>query len=154
LFASEARFAKPEGVIVARIHSDWQTLPEFDALGGSEDALARDLVSILVPWAGSRGEWRIALCGERFITESSRVRIGPPGLLDTVIGAQPVKSEVASLVPKEAAGAWVFRLEAGRLDAFLAKLLGADGEVPSAATSPASTPAPHFAASLTGDAAL
>lgn len=124
LFASERTFTAVTGIVVARLHADLDSTPFFDTLGSS--GLAGAMITSLLPFAGARGEWRIELRGERFVTESAYVRRAPVTPLDELYGKQAVSKTSTSYVPKDAVGAWVLQIQPEKLAvAFEALLPGA-----------------------------
>ncbi|MBI5363081.1 MAG: type II secretion system protein GspG [Planctomycetes bacterium] len=123
LFASERTFTPVTGVVVARLHADLETLPFLDTLDTS--GLGGTMISSLLPFAGARGEWRIELRGERFVTESAYVRHPSVTPLDQLYGHHPVAKTSTSYVPKEAVGAWVMQIQPEKLATMLDALLPA-----------------------------
>ncbi|MBK7878731.1 MAG: type II secretion system protein GspG [Planctomycetes bacterium] len=121
LFARESTFTPSSGTTVLRLHSDLQTVPFADALGAS--GLGSTLITALLPFAGARGLWRIELRGERFVTESSYVRLAASTPLEAMQGKGPVPPASTRYVPKEAVGAWVTPIAPENVGGVLAMLL-------------------------------
>jgi hypothetical protein len=116
--------ASTSGVLVARLRSDLVSVP---SLPGSEDQpWLGALTSVLLPFAGSSGTWRIALQGSRFVTEARYVRRAPPTAFEQLLGPGPLPTGSAASLPPEAVGAWVFPLRADAAGSALRMLLPSD----------------------------
>lgn len=130
LFASEQGFTPTSGTTVLRIHSDLATIPFLESM--DDTGLGGTLLTSLVPFVGARGEWRIELRGDRFVTESSYVRLAATSPFDALQARTHVEARAASFVPKEAVGAWVTEIVPEKLGPVLESLLTSGAGTPAA----------------------
>lgn len=121
LFTAEKSFTPASGTVVARVLSDMRALPFVAA--GEETSTTAALVATLLPFAGTRGTWRIELRGDRFVTEGAYTRIGAPTALDALVSAAPVEPGSVAFVPPNAVGAWAVQIAPARLPDLLASWL-------------------------------
>jgi len=118
LFAAEKTFTPTTGTVVARVRSDMRAIPFVAA--GEESSTTAALVATLLPFAGTRGTWRVELRGDRFVTEGAYTRIGATTALDALVTKAPVQAGSVAFVPPNAVGAWAVQVAPARLPDVLA----------------------------------
>ena len=108
-------FSPSAGVTVFRASTNIERVPEFETSGSESSARWLSSLSVLFPILGSRGQWRMQLRGDRFVTEGSYEQIGDARALDTAYGLHAVDAQSVKMVAKEAIGAWLVHIEALQL---------------------------------------
>lgn len=145
---NEEGLAPAHGVVVARAWSELERLASAGSAPSVMSNLADTFLPSLVPFVGQKGTTRIALVGDRFVTESLFERIGPARELDALYGPGPIAPSTTRLVPAEATGAWVMNIQPAAFEAFLGRMM-TQSEVPAA-----SEGAPAIAPTLGTGAAM
>lgn len=121
-WAASALLSAPKGdadLAVLELLADRDELPAFVAANPLTAAAA----VLAAPFLSARGRWRIALRGDRFVTDAL---FEPRGTAKTVLGAfstEPAPKDAARLVSPEAVGAWITGVDLARVDLALATLL-------------------------------
>ncbi len=95
-------------------------LPEMSA---TDAALLNTFVPGFLPFVGQKGRYRMQLCGDRFVSESLVERIGDAKQLDDLYGTGDIPLSTARMVPKEAVGAWVMKIQPAQFEALLERTL-------------------------------
>lgn len=137
MLADDSGFAPARGVTLVRVWSDLERVVPAST-DTKETALAGDAASLLLPeflpFVGAKGRWRLQLVDSRFVAESVYEHIGAAKDLDALHGAGTIPASTARMVPKDAIGAWLTKIDPKRFESELERFL-------TRATSAAATPA-------------
>lgn len=112
------------GATIVRAWSDLERVSLSNAAPTAETSLLDTFLPGFLPFIGQRGRYRLQLCGERFVSESITERIGAAKQLDELYGAGTVPNSTALMIPKDAVGAWLMKIDPAHFESFLETTLG------------------------------
>ncbi|MBL8858499.1 MAG: type II secretion system protein GspG [Planctomycetes bacterium] len=121
LAIDESGFKTACGTTLLRAWSDLDRMPFVNAPGDKqvEQSLIETFLPGFLPFVGQKGRLRMQLCGDRFVTESLVERIGSAKQLDDLYGSGDIPLKTARMVPAEAVGAWVMKIQPAQFEALL-----------------------------------
>lgn len=125
LVTDEAGFNATCGTTLVRAWSNLERIPFVDTPSDKqvEASLVSTFLPGFLPFVGQKGRFRLQLCGDRFVTETLVERIGAAKELDDLYGSGEVPLSTARMVPSEAVGAWVMKLQPAQFEALLERTL-------------------------------
>lgn len=123
----EASFKSNCGVTIVRAWSELVELPLawMPEMSATDAVLVNTFAPAFLPFVGQKGRYRLQLCGDRFVSESFVERIGAAKQLDDLYlhGAGDIPPATARMVPKDAVGVWLMKIQPAQFEALMERTL-------------------------------